>query len=230
MKTIGLIGGMSWESTSDYYRIINTEMKKRVGGLNSAKIALYSVNFGEIEKLQCSGDWEGTSTILIDAAQKVEKAGADFLLICTNTMHIIAEEVENSVNIPLIHIADATGEALVADGIKNVGLLGTSYTMEKDFYKGRLTEKYGLNVIVPDEKDRKIVNDVIYKELCLGIVKDSSRDEFDRIVNKLSSKGCEAVILGCTEIGILLKENSTIPLYDTTKIHALKAVDSSLSV
>ncbi|MCP3924413.1 MAG: aspartate/glutamate racemase family protein [Desulfobacterales bacterium] len=229
MKTIGLIGGMSWESTSDYYRIINTEMKKRVGGFNSAKIALYSVNFGEIEKLQCSGDWEGTSTFLIDAAQKVEKAGADFLLICTNTMHIIAEEVEESVNIPLIHIADATGEALITDGIKNVGLLGTSYTMEKDFYKGRLTEKYGLNVIVPDEKDRKIVNDLIYKELCLGIVKDSSRDEFDRVVSKLSSKGCEAVILGCTEIGILLKENSTIPLYDTTKIHATKAVDFSLS-
>lgn len=229
MKTIGLIGGMSCESTADYYREINTGIKNKLGGLNSAKISLYSVNFAEIEKLQHSGNWEDTSKILEDAARKVEAAGADFFLICTNTMHKVAEKIENAVNIPLLHIADATAEALLADNIKKVGLFGTAFTMEQDFYKGRLREKFGLDVIVPGKNDRKIIHDVIYKELCLGTTLESSKNEFVRISEQLLIDGCEALILGCTEIGILLKQKDTkIKLYDTTKVHALSAVNFAL--
>ncbi len=226
MKTIGLIGGMSWESTAGYYREVNERVKTSLGGLHSAKVILYSVDFDPIEKLQHRGDWSGTADILIEAAKSVERAGADFLVICTNTMHKVAPEIERSINIPLLHIADATAEALVEEGIKKVGLLGTAFTMEQDFYKGRLSEKYALDVVVPNETDRKLVHEIIYNELCLGDINDASRQEYLRIVNELAESGAEAVILGCTEIGMLIQQAQTgVRLYDTTAIHAAKAVD-----
>lgn len=226
MKTIGLIGGMSWESTIGYYREINQGVKKSLGGLHSAKIVLHSVDFDPIEKLQHSGNWAGTAEILIGAAKSVESAGADFVLICTNTMHKVASDIELSINIPLLHIADATAEALVKDGIKKVGLLGTAFTMEHDFYKQRLIETYGLEVVIPNEADRKLVHDTIYNELCLGNIHDASRQEYLRIVNELAKSGAEAIILGCTEIGMLISQQHTdVPLYDTTAIHAAKAVE-----
>ncbi|MDT8419218.1 MAG: aspartate/glutamate racemase family protein [Desulfuromonadales bacterium] len=226
MKTIGLIGGMSWESTVGYYREINQRVKQSLGGLHSAKLILHSVDFDPIEKLQHSGNWAGTAEILVEAAKSVESAGADFVLICTNTMHKVATEVAQSIKIPLLHIADATAEVLVKDGIKRVGLLGTAFTMEQAFYKGRLAEKYGLEVLIPGDADRKLVHDIIYNELCLGKIKDSSRKEYLRIVNELARSGAEAVILGCTEIGMLMNQEHThVPLYDTTAIHAAKAVE-----
>ena len=226
MKTIGLIGGMSWESTVGYYREINEGVKRRLGGLHSAKIVLYSVDFEPIEKLQHSGDWDTTGNMLADAARSVEAGGADFLLICTNTMHIVADQVERAVSIPLLHIADATAEVLVHDGVKKIGLLGTAFTMEQEFYKGRLSKKYGLDVIVPDAEDRKLVHRIIYQELCLGRIDQNSKREFLRIVNKLTEMGSEGVILGCTEIGMLIgQEDTDQTLYDTTKIHAAKAVE-----
>ncbi len=225
MKTIGLIGGMSWESTLGYYRAINEGIKKTLGGLHSAKIAMYSVDFEPIEKLQHAGDWEGTAKILIKAAQNVEAAGADFLLICTNTMHKVAPEIEAAVQIPLLHIADATAEVLVNEGIKSVGLLGTAFTMEQDFYKGRLIRDYGLKVLVPNEDDRQIVHNIIYQELCLGKIDSDSKAEYLRIINTLASQGAQAVILGCTEIGMLVNQSDThVRLLDTTAIHARKAV------
>ena len=229
MKTIGLLGGMSWESTMDYYRAINEGVKKTLGGLHSAKIAMYSVEFQPIEELLQSGDWEGIAKTLSDAAKNVEAAGADFLLICTNTMHKIAPEIEKAVQIPLLHIADATAEVLVRDGIKSVGLLGTSVTMEHEFYKGRLSSKYGLNVLVPNDDDRQIVHDIIFQDLCLGKVEQKSKAEYLRIIETLASKGAEAIILGCTEIGMLVNQSDTsVRLLDTTAIHAEKAVDYAM--
>jgi len=229
MKTIGLLGGMSWESTVGYYRAINEGVKKKLGGLHSAKIAMYSVDFEPIEKLQHEGDWEGTARILSEAAQNVQSAGADFLLICTNTMHKVAPQIEKAIKIPVLHIADATAEILVHKGIKKVGLLGTAFTMEQDFYKGRLSEKYGVKVLIPNKEDRQIVHKVIYQELCLGKIKADSKSEYLRIIDLLATQGAEAVILGCTEIGMLVSQGDTkVTLLDTTAIHAEKAVEFAI--
>lgn len=229
MNTIGLLGGMSWESTLSYYKAINEGVKKRLGGLHSAQIALYSVDFDPIEKLQHEGNWDGTAEILTEAAQRVEAAGADFLLICTNTMHKVAPQIESGINIPLIHIADATAETLVSRGIQKVGLLGTAFTMEQDFYKGRLTDKYGLDVIVPDANDRSFIHRVIYEELCLGTVTAEAKDGYLLVTDRLAAEGAEAVILGCTEIGLLVKQEDTeVDLFDTTEIHAQAAVNACL--
>ena len=229
MKTIGLLGGMSWESTVGYYRAINEGVKNTLGGLHSAKIAMYSVDFDPIEKLQHEGDWEETARILSKAAQSVESAGADFLLICTNTMHKVAPEIEKAIKIPLLHIADATAEVLVNEGIKTVGLLGTAFTMEQDFYKGRLKENYGLNVLVPENEDRQVVHNIIYQELCLGKTESNSKTEYLRIIDSLANQGAEAVILGCTEIGMLINQDDTkVRLLDTTAIHAEKAVEYAI--
>jgi len=216
---------MSWESTMGYYRAINEGVKKALGGLHSAKIAMYSVDFEPIEKLQHKGDWDETARILTEAARSVEAAGADILLICTNTMHKVAPQIKKSIRIPLLHIADATAEVLVQKGIRTVGLLGTAFTMEQDFYKGRLMEKYGLEVIVPGKDDRQVVHDIIYQELCLGKIEAESQSEYLRIIDGLASQGAEAVILGCTEIGMLVRQGDTkVRLLDTTAIHAEKAV------
>ena len=229
MKTIGLIGGMSWESTLSYYKAINQGIKKQLGGLHSAKLVLFSVDFDEIEKLQHQGKWQETADILSNAAKSIEKAGADFFLICTNTMHKVAEQVENSVNIPLLHIADATAQELVECNISKVGLLGTAFTMEQDFYKGRLSEKFGIEVLVPTTEQRAQVHQIIYQELCLGEIKQESKAVYLDIVNDLYLQGCDAVILGCTEIALLIKQDDTkVPLYDTTQIHAESAVAFSL--
>lgn len=226
MKTIGLLGGMSWESTLGYYKAINEAVKRKLGGLHSARIAMYSVDFAPIEQLQHTGDWSATATILAEGARRVEAAGADFLLICTNTMHKVAAEIERAVNIPLLHIADATAEVLVGDGVKTVGLLGTAFTMEQEFYKGRLADKYGLEVLVPNEADRAIVHQVIYQELCLGKVTATAKAEYLRIIDALARDGAEAVILGCTEIGMLVSQADTaVKLLDTSVIHAQQAVE-----
>ena len=230
MKTIGLLGGMSWESTVEYYRLINEGIKSKLSGLHSAQIAMYSVDFEPIEQLQKSGDWESSGEILADAAKKIESAGADFLLICTNTMHKVAQQIEAAIQIPLIHIADATAEELIKNNMQSVGLLGTVFTMEQDFYKGRLQDKFGLNVVIPEKADREIVHKVINQELCLGNVQTDSRNEYLRIIKDLSEQGAQAVILGCTEIGILVKQSDTeIKLLDTTAIHAQKAVEMAIS-
>jgi len=229
MKTIGLLGGMSWESTETYYRLINEGVKKRLGGLHSAKICLYSVDFEEIERLQHAGDWEGMARILIEAAQRIEAGGADFLLICTNTMHKVAPEIEAQINIPILHIADATAERVRSQGINTVGLLGTNFTMEQKFYTGRLREKYGIEVLIPSAPERQIIHSVIYQELCLGKILAASRSKYLRIINQLAAQGAEAIILGCTEIPLLIQqEHTSIPLFDTTEIHAAKAVGTAL--
>ena len=229
MKTIGLLGGMSWESTVGYYRAINEGVKNFLGGLHSAKIVLYSVDFDSIEKLQRKGDWAGTAKMLSEAALNIQAAGADFLLICTNTMHKVAKQIESAIDIPLLHIADATAEVLIRNGLKKVGLLGTSFTMEHEFYKGRLIQKFGLDVLVPSEEDRKIVHKIIYQELCLGKIVGESRSEYLRIINNLANEGAEAVILGCTEIGMLVNQSDTsVRLFDTTVIHAQKAVEQAI--
>lgn len=230
MKTIGLLGGMSWESTAGYYRAINEGFKNALGGLHSAKIVLYSVDFAPIEKLQAAGDWEGTADILSDAARRIQAAGADFLLICTNTMHKVAPQIEKSIEIPLLHIADATAGILVEQGLRKVGLLGTAFTMEHNFYKGRLSRNYGMEVLVPAADDRQIVHDIIYQELCLGHIRDASRTEYLRVIDALAGEGAQAVILGCTEIGLLVKQADTpVRLVDTTAIHAAKAVEHALA-
>lgn len=230
MKTIGLLGGMSWESTLTYYREINEGIKARLGGLHSARIVLNSVDFDPIEKLQHSGDWEGTGHLLANAARSIEAGGADFLLICTNTMHKVAHQVQVAVKIPLLHIADATAEVLLEKNIKRVGLLGTAFTMEQAFYKGRLTEKHGLEVVVPDEPDRKRVHDIIYNELCLGTCKPESKATYLEVVDALGRMGAQGVILGCTEIGLLIQQTDTgMPLYDTARIHAAAAVERALA-
>ena len=229
MKTIGLLGGMSWESTETYYRAINEGVKERLGGLHSARICLFSVDFDEIEKLQHSGDWATAAAILSGAGKRIEMAGADFLLLCTNTMHKVADEIQRSIGIPLLHIADATAERIASQGIKAVGLLGTRFTMEEDFYKGRLSEKHDLEVLTPVGGDRRVVHDVIYNELCLGRIEEGSRAEYLRIVDHLAHRGAQAVILGCTEIALLIGEAHTdVPLFDTTRIHAEKAVEEAL--
>ena len=229
LKTIGLLGGMSWESTLEYYKMINEGIKERLGGLHSAKIAMVSVDFEPIEKLQHQGRWGEMAKMLSNDAKSMEKAGADFLLICTNTMHKVATDIENSIRIPLLHIADATAEELINEDIKTVGLLGTAFTMEEDFYKGRLTKKYGLKVITPNKQDREIIHKIIYNELCLGRIKENSKKEYLRIISELAKNGAEGVILGCTEIGLLVKQSDTdIKLFDTTQIHAKKAVETAI--
>ncbi|KGK88100.1 aspartate racemase [Desulfosporosinus sp. HMP52] len=228
MKTIGLIGGMSWESSSEYYRIINEEVKQRLGGLHSAKCILYSVDFEEIEICQRNGDWKKAAQILIDAAQSLELAGADFILICTNTMHKVAKEIQAGINLPILHIADITAQHVLSNDIKTVGLLGTRYTMEQDFYKSRL-ETMGIKVLIPVEADRVIVNKVIYNELCLGQVIEESRVQYKRIIEDLIERGAMGIILGCTEIGLLVKPvDSSVLLFDTTSLHAIGAVNLAL--
>ena len=228
MKTIGLIGGMSWESTVTYYKIINETVKERLGGFQSEKILLYSVNFAEIEECQAKGEWEKSAEILSEAAENLEKAGADFIVICTNTMHKVAGKIQENIKIPVIHIADATAHKLRQDGILKTALLGTKYTMTQDFYKEKLREN-GIEVLIPEEKDIEIVNHVIYEELCLGKILDSSRKEYIRIIDGLKEKGAQGVILGCTEIGLLISQkDSPLPVYDTTEIHALSACEKAL--
>jgi len=225
MKTVGLIGGMSWESTATYYRLINQGIRQRCGGLHSAKILLYSVDFAEIEELQSSGRWHQAGVLLAEVAARLEAGGADLLMICTNTMHKVAEQVAAAVSIPLIHIAEATGGHLVADGIQAVGLLGTRFTMEEDFYRSVLENRYGLHVTVPAKVDRRLVDEVIFKELCRGVIAEHSKLQYLRIAETLSAQGCGAIILGCTEIALLLKPDDTdLHLYDTTEIHAQQAV------
>jgi aspartate racemase len=228
MKTIGLLGGMSWESTELYYRLINEETKRLCGGLHSAPISLVSVDFHEIESLQRYGDWITAGAILATKARQVEAAGADFLLICTNTMHKVADEVSAAINIPMLHIADATAKCVKEEGIKTVGLLGTKYTMEQDFYKGHLVQQ-GLNIIIPSNEGMERVNRVIYEELCIGDIREESRSEILRIIEQLDAAGAEAIIEGCTEITMLVQQEHTrMPLFDTTAIHAKKAVIEAL--
>jgi aspartate racemase len=229
MKTIGLIGGMSWESSAEYYRIMNQTVQERLGGLHSAQCILFSFDFQEIEHLQHQGEWEKLTELMIRAAKRLEGAGAEVLIICTNTMHKMAEEVQTSVKIPLVHIADATAKAIMEKGLDKVALLGTRFTMEEDFYKKRLREKYKFEVIIPSESDREVVDSVIYNELCCGITHQSSREQFKAIIKKLASNGAQGVILGCTEIPLLIsQQDAEIPLFDTTKIHAQAAVEMAL--
>ncbi|MGE9761788.1 aspartate/glutamate racemase family protein [Pseudomonas sp. PDM20] len=229
MKTIGLIGGMSWESTIPYYRQINERIKERLGGLHSAKVALYSVDFHEIERLQHAGDWDAAGRVLADAARSLKAAGADFLVLCTNTMHKVAPAIEAAVDIPLLHIADPTAEAIRATGVATVGLLGTRFTMEQAFYKDRLVDRFGLKVLTPNEADRQVVHRIIYEELCLGRIRDESREEYRRIIAALVEQGAEAVILGCTEISLLVgPADASVPLFDTTALHALHAADAAI--
>lgn len=229
MKTIGLIGGMSWESTAHYYSQLNIGIQKSLGGLHSAQLLLFSLNFDPIEKLQGRGDWKRLGNIMADAAIRLEKSGASFIVICTNTMHKLAEEIEDAVSIPLLHIADATAEKLLMDDIQTVGLLGTAYTMEHNFYKTRLIRNFGLDVLIPEAPDRSRVHQIIYDELCLGQIKESSKNSYVDIARRLVDLGAQGIILGCTEIGMLLQqEDIDIPLYDTTRIHAAKAVEWAL--
>lgn len=229
MKTIGLVGGMSWESSLEYYRIINEAVKEKLGGFHSAKCIMYSVDFEEIEKLQHQGKWDEATVLMIDAARRVEKGGADFVVICTNTMHKMADDVQESINISLLHIADVTAEEIIKRGLKKVGLLGTRFTMEEDFYKGRLLEKHGLEIIIPNEEERQTIHSILYSELVMGEIKKISKETFQTIIENLVSEGVEGVILGCTEIPLLVKqEDYEIPLFDTTTIHARAAVDFAL--
>ncbi len=230
LKTIGLIGGMSWESSIEYYRIINATVHQRLGGLHSAKSIMYSVDFAEIETLQHQGRWQEATHCMIDAALRVEKGGADFLVICTNTMHKMADEVQANISVPLLHIADATAAKVHAQGMKKIGLLGTRFTMEEDFYKKRLEKKHGLRVLVPGEEDRSIVHHVIYDELVVGKINPASKGEYQRIISRLIQQGAEGIILGCTEIGLLVGQtDSTAPLFDTTRIHALAAAEFAMT-
>ena len=230
MKTIGMIGGMSWESSIEYYRIVNEAAKEKLGGLHSAKSIMYSVDFAEIEILQSEGRWDEATQVMVEAAQRVEAGGADFLIICTNTMHKMADEVEKAIHIPLLHIADATARAIKAQGLGKVGLLGTKFTMEEDFYRGRLVDRHDLEVLIPQSEDREIVHRVIYDELVLGTIKPESRKQYKQIIEKLIAAGAQGIILGCTEIGLLVNdEDSRVPLFDTTIIHAITAVEYALS-
>jgi aspartate racemase len=230
MKTIGLIGGMSWESSIEYYRIINETVRARLGGLHSARSIMYSVDFEEIEALQHQARWDEAAQMIIAAAQTVEKGGADFIVICTNTMHKLADETQRHIQIPILHIADATAERIQAQGLKTVGLLGTRFTMEEEFYRGRLTQRHGLKVMIPTTAEREIVHRVIYDELCLGQVRLPSKAQYVGIMEHLVKDGAEGIILGCTEIGLLVQEeDSPVPLFDTTHIHAVAAVDWALA-
>jgi len=229
MKTIGLIGGMSWESTKEYYQYLNEMIKKKLGGLHSAKILMFSVDFEEIAELQHQGKWKELTEILIDIAKKLEGAGAEILLICTNTMHKIADDVQQEINIPLLNIVDVTAEKIKELGLRKVGLLGTKFTMEDDFYKGRLARKHGIEVVVPDKEERQVVHDIIYNELCLGKIKRSSKEKVEKIIENLVSKGAEGIILGCTELPLLIKqEDCEVPILDTTKIHVEAAVEHAI--
>ena len=230
MKTIGMLGGMSWESTASYYKVLNEGVKNSLGGLHSAKICMVSVDFAKIEALQHQGDWQQTAKLLTKAAKSVEAGGADFLLICTNTMHKVADEIASNITIPILHIADATAEQLKHDNITRVGLLGTQFTMEQNFYKERLTNKHNIEVLIPEPNERKRVHEVIYSQLCQGIIDDDSRTDYVRIIERLFEQGAQAIILGCTEIALLVKPQHTqVPLYDTTKIHAEAAVKLALA-
>ena len=229
MKTMGLIGGMSWESSLEYYRIVNETVKEKLGGLHSCKCLMYSVDFGVIEALQHQNKWDELTKLMIEAAQNLKHGGADFIVICTNTMHKMAPEIETATGLNVLHIADFTGAAISKNQIQKVGLLGTRFTMEGDFYKKRLKDNYDIEVIIPEDADRQIIHDIIYNELCLGIIKDDSRQKYIDIINKLCANGAEGIILGCTEIPLLIKQSDVlIPVYDTTKIHAESAVDFAL--
>ncbi|MFE8148930.1 aspartate/glutamate racemase family protein [Brenneria goodwinii] len=230
MKTLGLIGGMSWESTIPYYSTINEYVKNQLGGLHSAKIILHSVDFHDIEQLQSQGDWQQAARVLSDIAMGLEKAGAEAIVICTNTMHKVADAVENASQLPLLHIADATGESIAKQGMKKVGLLGTRYTMEQDFYRQRIRDRYGIDVIIPDSAGRETVNRVIYEELCQGKIDAGSRQAYREIITQLERQGAEGIILGCTEIPLLLSaDDANVPLFDTTTLHAIAAAKYALS-
>lgn len=229
MKTIGFIGGMSWESSVEYYRIANEEVKDRLGGFHSAKCLMYSVDFHEIEEMQHQGRWDEATKILIDAAQRVERSGADFIVICTNTMHKMAEEVEAAIGIPLLHIADVTAAKIKEEGLRKVGLLGTKFTMEQDFYKGRLIGKHGIDVIIPPGEERDAIHAILYGELCFGDIKSESKQKFHEVIAHLAARGAQGIVLGCTEIPLIVKqEDYEIQLFDTTAIHAKAAVDMAL--
>ncbi|MEM9932682.1 MAG: aspartate/glutamate racemase family protein [Bacteroidota bacterium] len=226
MKTIGLIGGMSWESSLIYYELINKLVKERLGGFHSCKSLMYTVDFAEIEHLQHIGDWNALDLKMVDAAQKLEKGGADVIILCTNTMHLCAEAIRKSVTIPFLHIAEATGEAVQAQDLRKVGLLGTRFTMEKDFYKGILKKKFGIETIIPEEANREIIHDTIYEELVQGKIEDQSREKFKTIIKKLESEGAEGIVLGCTEIPLLIQQKDVdVPVFSTMEIHATKAVE-----
>lgn len=230
MKTIGLLGGMSWESSVEYYRIINEAVHQRLGGVHSAQCVMYSVDFAEIEVLQSQGRWEEATQMMVNVARLIEKGGADFLLICTNTMHKMADDVQHSINIPLLHIADAAAESIKARGLKTVGLLGTRFTMEEDFYTGSLAKIHGLQVLIPDAAERDIIHRVIYDELVVGKILPESKAAYLRVIDHLVQRGAQGIILGCTEIGLLVKEGDcSAPLFDTTPLHALAAVDFALA-
>ena len=229
-KTIGLIGGMSWESSAEYYRIVNQEMQKRLGGVHSARSLMWSVDFGEIERLQHGGEWDRLAGEMKDAALRLERGGADFVVLCTNTMHRLADAVVSAVEIPLLHIADPTAQRIKAAGFERIGLLGTAFTMEQDFYKGRLRDHYGLDVMIPDARDRRVVHEIIYKELVVGEIRPESREAYRAVMARLIERGAQAIILGCTEIMLLVSDrDSAVPLYDTTTIHAVAAVDHALT-
>ncbi|MCF8177125.1 MAG: aspartate/glutamate racemase family protein [Sulfuritalea sp.] len=230
MKTIGLIGGMSWESTVTYYRLINERVKERLGGLHSAKLILYSVDFDDIERLQRDGNWTEAGAQLAKAARALEAAGAELLVLCTNTMHKVASTIESAISIPMLHVADPTGEAINRTALVTVGLLGTRFTMEQDFYRDRLSERHGLRVLIPSTDDREIIHRVIYEELCLGKLVEESRAQYLRIIESLAAQGAEAIILGCTEISLLVGQvDSVVPLFDTTALHACSAAEWALS-
>ncbi|MGH1473131.1 aspartate/glutamate racemase family protein [Yersinia proxima] len=229
MKILGLIGGMSWESTIPYYRMINQHVKEQLGGLHSAKIILYSVDFHEIEQLQTKGDWQTAGQVLSDAALSLKCAGAEVIVVCTNTMHKVADDIETASGLPLLHIADATAAQIKQQGINKIGLLGTRYTMEQDFYRGRLIEKHDIAVITPNSADREIINRIIYEELCLGIISETSRQEYRRIIGHLEEQGAQGIIFGCTEITLLVNaQDATVPVFDTTAIHAKAAAQYAL--
>lgn len=230
MRTLGLIGGMSWESTAVYYRLINELVRERLGGLHSARLLMWSFDFEEVERCQAENRWDEATEMMVEAARRLKAGGADILVICTNTMHRMADEVEAATGLPLVHIADATAEAVKARGIGRVGLLGTAYTMEQDFYRGRLIDRHGLQVLVPDEADRRTIHDIIYDELCLGEVRRESRARYLEIVGRLRARGAEGVILGCTEIGLLIgQDDLDIPVFDSTEAHAAAAVKAALA-
>lgn len=231
MKTIGLIGGMSWESSLEYYRIINETVKLKLGGLHSAQCLMYSVDFEEIELLQCQNKWDELTHIMVSISKKLKDGGADFIIICTNTMHKMANDIENKVGIKVLHIAEVVGEEIIQNGMKQVGLIGTKFTMEQDFYKRVLKEKCDIDVIIPDENEREIIHKIIYHELCEGIINDTSKEKYIKIINNLALKGAQGVVLGCTEIPLLIKqEDVNIPVFDTTTIHAISAVEYALAI
>ena len=224
-----MIGGMSWESSLEYYRIMNQAVKEKLGGFHSAQCILYSVDFDDVEKMQHRGDWESLTRLMIEAAQNVKKAGAEFLVICTNTMHKMADAVQSAIQIPLLHIADVTADAVKQNGQSRVGLLGTKFTMEQDFYKGRLKDLHGIDVLIPEDDERQTIHDILYNELCLGEIRQLSREKFQSIIQNLVQRGAQGVVLGCTEIPLIVRqEDYKIPLYDTTSLHALAAVEFAL--